>query len=161
MTKDQETKGGIDGTPHHPISVTFQCAICENSSTETATLYNVRAMQDLLRDYVLSHHQRCGKATRATVEHVAQAPAVIDSACYCSDRMSGGVPCPPGKCPNVPKLPAVADGWLAQGLRDAVAESTSEQQARVAVNPSGFIPEPRGHVVLEAAKEDPVTGEKS
>jgi len=23
-------------------------------------------------------------------------------ACYCSDRMSGGVPCPPGKCPNVP-----------------------------------------------------------
>jgi hypothetical protein len=24
------------------------------------------------------------------------------SACYCSDGMSGGVPCPPGKCPNVP-----------------------------------------------------------
>lgn len=27
------------------------------------------------------------------------------SACYCSDRMSGGLPCPPGKCPNVPAAP--------------------------------------------------------
>lgn len=36
----------------------------------------------------------------------AQPAAPVDVACYCSDRMSGGVPCPPGRCPNVPKPPA-------------------------------------------------------
>ena len=26
----------------------------------------------------------------------------LDCACYCSDNISAGIPCPPGCCPNVP-----------------------------------------------------------
>lgn len=43
---------------------------------------------------------------RLPVQQSAEAaPVVGDPACYCSDRMSGGLPCPPGRCPNVPTEP--------------------------------------------------------
>jgi hypothetical protein len=52
------------------------------------------------------------------------APPADASACYCSDYLSSGMPCPPGKCPNVPKPPAdEVAGLLASDLetvRDAL-----------------------------------------
>lgn len=32
----------------------------------------------------------------------------MDEACYCSDFNSGGIPCPPGACPNVPEEPVIS-----------------------------------------------------
>lgn len=50
-----------------------------------------------------------------------RAPKPVPTACYCSERMSGGVPCQPGRCPNVPKPSPSAEplpefeGWWWDG----------------------------------------------
>lgn len=37
-------------------------------------------------------------------EDAAASPVVVDGACYCSDTITGGVPCPYGACPNQPRV---------------------------------------------------------
>ena len=51
----------------------------------------------------------------AVLESLIAEPATLNfdaSACYCSDYLSSGHPCPPGKCPNVPKAaePVAVEG---------------------------------------------------
>lgn len=41
--------------------------------------------------------------------------ATEDTACYCSDRMSGGVPCLPGRCPNQPERSKASERRCACG----------------------------------------------
>jgi hypothetical protein len=54
----------------------------------------------------------CGWHLDLVAMHEKCKPSIdaIPGACYCSDRMSGGVPCPPDRCPNVPRaLPTYTD----------------------------------------------------
>ena len=38
--------------------------------------------------------------------------------CWCSDSMSGGIPCPPGKCPNAPVRQAEVTLTVVSSLTD-------------------------------------------
>jgi hypothetical protein len=53
-------------------------------------------------EYAPPGSQYCGR-TPCIDKLVAQLPdPPVDQACYCSDYQSSGLPCLPGKCPNVP-----------------------------------------------------------
>ena len=77
---------------------------------ESANGWTFDGVHSQARDAALGKNTRTVSPTDVAPLDVAPEPvriplgyAVIPDACYCSDFMSSGLPCLPGRCPNVPK----------------------------------------------------------
>lgn len=103
----------IKPTPDEVVTAITRCLLLSARTTDqlAAQLKNVEigALQEALRTMRDQGSVSC-TAERWWLRgigladlHKTQEKEQRQSACYCSDFVSGGVPCPIGKCPNAPR----------------------------------------------------------